>query len=441
MIQWYCNDMKNTSQTKPNIKREVIERWLDILAKAGYPAGTIVRRSRVQHLKLVNPDAPKPGFFKFFHHNSLRGMFIVPEPHQYNVVDKVVRGRKPMAAKFTPKPDTDQVVVFPKKFDAPTVSPNITMNNSTPATAPAATSTASIVSYIPEKDPLFVPFGIYTDLKSVLTSEMFYPVFIYGLSGNGKTFTPEQICAEARREIIRVPVTIETDESDLLGGYKLIDGNTVWEDGPAVVAMERGAVLLLDEIDKASNKIMCLQPVLEGKPLLIKKTGRMVYPKQGFTVIATANTKGQGDADGKFITSNVLDEAFLERFAITLEQEYPLASVEIKILEKALAVYGLNNSHFALKLTDWANTIRKTYAEGACDQTMSTRRLVHIVNAFAIFGQDRTKAITVCLNRFDIQTRSTFLELYTKIDETLNPPAAPRCAPPPASNDPDDRPF
>jgi len=268
-------------------------------------------------------------------------------------------------------------------------------------------------NFIPSKDDTFVPFGNFKDLKKIIQSSLFYPTFITGLSGNGKTFSVEQACAQLKREMIRVNITIETDEDDLIGGFRLINGETVWHDGPVVEALRRGAVLLLDEIDLASNKILCLQSILEGKGIFLKKTGKYVYPSPGFTVFATANTKGKGSDDGRFIGTNVLNEAFLERFPITFEQDYPGASIEKKILASHCA-----DETFVENLVRWAEVIRKSFYDGAVDELISTRRLVHIAKAFAIFN-DRMKAIQYCVNRFDQDTKQSFIELYTKIDENV----------------------
>jgi hypothetical protein len=268
---------------------------------------------------------------------------------------------------------------------------------------------------VPKKDPVFVSFGNYPDLKSIIKSNRFYPVFITGLSGNGKTMGVTQACAEAKKELIRVNITIETDEDDLLGGYRLKDGQTVWQNGPVIEAMERGALLLLDEIDLASNKIMCLQPILEGSGVFVKKINKYVKPANGFNVIATANTKGQGSEDGKFIGTNVLNEAFLERFPITFEQKYPSVSIEKKILNNTLKSYGKSDAKFVDKLTTWADVIRKTYFDGGVDEIISTRRLVHITQAYSIFD-NKMKAIQMCTNRFDDDTKNSFVELYTKVD-------------------------
>ena len=284
----------------------------------------------------------------------------------------------------------------------------------------------SVVAYhnptenlVPDKDPLYVPFGNFNDVFSIIKSGRYYPAFITGLSGNGKTFMVEQACAKAKREYFRVNITVETDEDDLLGHYALIDGNTVWQDGPVVKAMERGAILLLDEIDLASSKIMCLQPVLEGKGVFLKKVNRFVSPSVGFNVLATANTKGKGSEDGRFIGTNILNEAFLERFPITVEQEYPSMSVERKILDKVFASLDITEyGDFAEKLVTWADIIRKTFYEGGIDEIIATRRLVHIVNAYAIFGE-RKKAIEMCINRFDEDTKTSFLDLYSKCDSEV----------------------
>jgi hypothetical protein len=281
--------------------------------------------------------------------------------------------------------------------------------------APAVNPVREEKSYIPARDKNFVAFGNFSDLKKVIQSKQFYPVFITGLSGNGKTFGVEQSCAQLKRELIRVNITIETDEDDLIGGFRLQDGNTVWHNGPVIEALERGAVLLLDEIDLASNKIMCLQSVLEGTGVFLKKIGKYVRPAEGFTVIATANTKGKGSDDGRFIGTNVLNEAFLERFPITFEQEYPSEKTEIKIISNSM---DNGDPDFAEKLVKWAQVIRKTFYDGGVDEIISTRRLVHIAKAYKIFGK-RDKAIQVCVNRFDTDTKQSFLELYSKVDASV----------------------
>ena len=296
--------------------------------------------------------------------------------------------------------------------EAEKVLPVVATEKNTEAAYVVSSLTGNIV---PTKDPVFVSFGNYPDLKSIVKSKMFYPVFITGLSGNGKTMGVTQACAENRRELIRVNITIETDEDDLLGGYRLKDGQTVWQNGPVIEAMERGAVLLLDEIDLASNKIMCLQPILEGSGIYVKKINKFVKPAVGFNVVATANTKGQGSDDGKFIGTNVLNEAFLERFPITFEQKCPTASVEEKILVNTLGTSSKDDKEFCKKLVTWADVIRKTYFDGGVDEIISTRRLVHIIQAYKIFKK-KIKAIEVCTNRFDDDTKDSFMELYTKVD-------------------------
>jgi len=274
---------------------------------------------------------------------------------------------------------------------------------------------------IPDKDDTFVKFGNFADIKRIIQSRLFYPTFITGLSGNGKTFSVEQACAQLKREMIRVNVTIETDEDDLIGGFRLVNGETAWHNGPVIEALERGAVLLLDEIDLASNKILCLQSVLEGKGVFLKKIGRFVKPATGFNVIATANTKGKGSDDGRFIGTNVLNEAFLERFPVTFEQSYPAPATEQRILEGIALDLGIEDRDFCKRLCDWSDVIRKTFYDGGIEEIISTRRLVHIIRAYAIFG-DKAKAIQVCINRFDDETKQAFLELYDKIDVDFQMP-------------------
>lgn len=276
-----------------------------------------------------------------------------------------------------------------------------------------------IESLIPSKDANFVSFGNFADIKKILSSKQYYPIFITGLSGNGKTFSVEQACAQLKRELIRVNITIETDEDDLIGGFRLVNGETVWHNGPVIQALERGAILLLDEVDLASNKILCLQSVLEGNGVFLKKIGRYVKPAAGFNVVATANTKGKGSDDGRFIGTNVLNEAFLERFPVTLEQAYPTPKVETAILKKVSESLNCYDEEFNSRLVSWAEIIRKTFFDGGVDEVISTRRLVHVVRAFSIFGK-RKKAIEVCVNRFDDETKQSFLELYAKIDASID---------------------
>lgn len=323
-----------------------------------------------------------------------------------------------VAVKATPSPKKKA-----KKVAEPVASEPVTITDK--PTAPTSVvemtkGTTSTVSNIPAKDPLFVPFGNFSDVNSIFKSNMFYPIYVTGLSGNGKTFMIEQAAAKAGRELFRVNITVETDEDDLLGGFRLVDGETVWFDGPVVEAMRKGAILLLDEVDLASTKIMCLQPVLEGKGVFLKKINEFVECADGFNVVATANTKGKGDETGNFMGAGVLNEAFLERFPITVEQEYPSNSVEKKILNKVFDKLNINDSEFVDKLINWADVIRKTYVEGAIDQLITTRRLVHISNAYAIFNMDRMKAISMCVNRFDDETKMAMIDLYTKIDSGVD---------------------
>jgi hypothetical protein len=269
---------------------------------------------------------------------------------------------------------------------------------------------------IPAIYPDYVPFGFFADLHKIISSKSFYPVFVTGLSGNGKTLMVEQACAKLNRECIRVNISIETDESDLLGGPTLVNGNVVNRDGPVLIAMKRGAVLLIDEVDRGSNKLMCLQGILEGKPYYNKKTGELVKPAPGFNVVATANTKGRGSEEGRYL-SQILDDAFLERFPITVEQEYPDTKTETKILKPLI-----DDEDFVKNLVKWADVVRQSFDQGATDEIISTRRLVHIANAYKIFG-DRMKAIELCVNRFDTETKNAFLDLYTKVDAEVTPVA------------------
>ena len=311
----------------------------------------------------------------------------------YQTVTKKLSKYKVSKGKWNLEVTTKAVENIENSFAAPSVTPQ---------------------NLVPEKDETFVKFGPFTDVKKIIQSKLFYPTFITGLSGNGKTFGVEQACSQLGRELIRVNITIETDEDDLIGGFRLVNGATVWHDGPVIQALNRGAVLLLDEIDLASNKILCLQSILEGKGIFLKKIGKFIQPKKGFNIIATANTKGKGSDDGRFIGTNVLNEAFLERFPVTFEQEYPTPANEIKILE-ALC----EDQDFCKRLVDWADIIRKTFFDGGIDEVISTRRLVHIVRAFQIFG-NRAKAITTCISRFDDETKQAFQELYDKVDADVD---------------------
>jgi hypothetical protein len=336
-----------------------------------------------------------------------RGLYTLPSKVKYASLEKV----KEAFAKAKKNEPVAAVAMAPS---ATTIA----------MVAPSVLSQTAEMSLVPEKAVGYVPFGHFADVRSIIKSKKFYPTYITGLSGNGKTMMIEQICANEKREMVRVNITIETDEDDLIGGFRLVNGETVWQDGPVITAMTRGAVLLLDEVDLGSNKMMCLQPVLEGKSVYLKKTNRVVHPSKGFNVIATANTKGKGSDDGRFIGTNVMNEAFLERFSITMEQEYPAAKVETKILTNVLNASGITNAEFVDKLVTWADVIRKSFYEGALSEIISTRRLVHICEAYGIFNQNKMKAIELCLNRFDVDTKNAFMELYKKVDETVDPQPA-----------------
>ncbi len=324
---------------------------------------------------------------------DVRG-FCASRSINYQTVTRRLEQFKTARGKWNLEITKETVETIERSFSAPSVTPQ---------------------NLIPEKNDTFVKFGPFSDIKAILKARLFYPTFITGLSGNGKTFGVEQACAQLRRELIRVNITIETDEDDLIGGFRLVDGATVWHNGPVIEAMERGCVLLLDEIDLASNKILCLQPILEGNGIFLKKIGRFVRPAKGFNIIATANTKGKGSDDGRFIGTNVLNEAFLERFPVTFEQDYPAPTSEQKILLNVADLVGVNDKDFCKRLVDWADIIRKTFYDGGVDEIISTRRLVHILRAYAIFGK-KEKAIAVCVNRFDDETKQSFLELYDKVD-------------------------
>jgi MoxR-like ATPase len=325
------------------------------------------------------------------------------------------RGQYNLASMFTGQA---QVLDMPQVRKPLPQAPILEAEAPAPAVLTQAILNVQVEDLVPGKDATYVPYGFYKDLKQVLTSTMFYPIFISGLSGNGKTTMVEQVCANLKREAIRVNISIETDEDDLIGGNTLVDGNVVYREGPVLTAMKRGAVLILDEVDRGSNKLMCLQAILEGKPYFNKKTGETVTPAPGFNIVATANTKGRGSDDGKFISANILDEAFLERFAITVEQEYPTLATEKKIVLKKMEKADCVDDEFALHLVTWSDVIRRTYYDGAIDELVSTRRLEHIVNAFAMF-KDKTKAIELCVNRFDEDTKAAFIDLYGKVDPTI----------------------
>ena len=272
-----------------------------------------------------------------------------------------------------------------------------------------------LLNLIPKKDPQYVSWGHFRDIKTVLEKKIFYPIFVTGLSGNGKTSMIREVCAKLKRDFIRINITVETDEDDLLGGFRLVNGETVWQDGPLVVAMKTGAVALIDEVDLASHKIMCLQPIMEGQPIYLKKINEVVYPQHGFNIVATANTKGKGSEDGRFMGTNILNEAFLDRFSATFYQEYPSATYESKILKKQFQLHDLQEDDFVDKLVKWADVIRQSYKEGAVDEIITTRRLIDITKSFAIFN-DKMKSVMMCLERFDTESKESFSYLYTKVD-------------------------
>jgi hypothetical protein len=371
------------------------------------------RKEFIQALKEKYPNQLQFSKEQF---NSLGHFPYWLKSNRYNFKDGAVFNLTPILA--IDNNGTTVAVSKPEPLTVPKVAPQVQQ-------MPVAAATASVnmiddnVKIIPEKMPNYVPFGHAKDVKNIINSKMFFPFFVTGLSGNGKTLMIEQTCAQLKRELFRVNITIETDEDDLMGGHTLQNGNIIFREGPVIKAMRKGAVLLLDEVDLGSNKMMCLQSVLEGKGYLIKKTGEWVTPTPGFTVVATANTKGQGSEDGKFIGTQIMNEAMLERFAITMQQEYPPVTTERNILKQEMALTGDVDEDFVKKLVDWADIIRKTYYEGAIDDVITTRRLVHIVSAYKMFG-DKLKAITMCISRFDEETRNAVLDLYTKVDDGVH---------------------
>ena len=328
--------------------------------------------------------------------------------------------------------DAAGAVVAPVQTQAPT-----------PKAAPVVAlrgvqSVSSDEIYVPAVDNNFIPWGEYQNVKRIIDSRMFFPLYISGMSGNGKTIMVEQACAKSKREYVRVQISPETDEDDLLGGFRLVNGETVFQHGPVIKAMKRGAILLIDELDRGSNKIMCLQGVLEGKPILIKKTGETVSPAHGFNVIATANTKGRGSDDGRYVAAQIIDEAFIERFVASIDQPYPEFATELKIVKKHMTSFECEDDEFANKLVSWSCVIRATFENEGVDEIVSTRRLCHIVKSFAIF-RDRMTAIRMCIARFDTETREAFLDLYSKIDAQSSTVSAP--VPVTAPNFDDECPF
>lgn len=306
-------------------------------------------------------------------------------------------------------------VSAPVTVASPTPAPVMNFENTVPVTPHSVSSVVDDEIYVPLKDNTFIKWGNFTTIKKIINSRLFFPSYVVGMSGNGKTMMVEQACALLKREYVRVQISPETDEDDLIGGFRLINGDTVFQKGPVVKAMERGCILLIDEIDRATNKIMCLQGVLEGKPILLKKTGEVISPAEGFNVIATANTKGRGSDEGRYTAASIIDDAFLERFVAVVDQNFPPYATEKKILMANASSYDIQDTEFIDKLVAWSNVIRKTFAAEAIEDVVSTRRLCHIIKAFSIFG-DRMGCIKMCISRFEEETREAFLDLYTKID-------------------------
>ena len=350
-----------------------------------------------------------------------KGIYAFPKSHTFGTGQKSVKISPEVvkaAKKKTLKSDmdvissTDEVA---EKWNKKAKEAKASFEKPKTVSKPVAKSKPVTLSLIPKSDPQYVSWGHFKDIKTIISSKIFYPVFVTGLSGNGKTSMIHEVCAKLKRDLVRVNITVETDEDDLLGGFRLVDGETVWQDGPIINAMRRGSIALVDEIDLASHKIMCLQPVLEGKPIYLKKINEVVYPEPGFNVIATANTKGKGSDDGRFIGTNILNEAFLDRFSATFYQEYPTTKMEAKILKKQFDLYELNEDDFVDKLVRWADVIRRSFKEGAVDEIVTTRRLIDITKSYSIFN-DKLKAVSMCLERFDDETKESFTDLYTKID-------------------------
>ena len=344
-----------------------------------------------------------------------RGKYQFAENHSFDV--KVQKPSKEAVKKEVKKTiQKDWEVIAEKDVPIKVVNNEHMHNQETqPAVLQMAKLKSSIVNLVPKKDPQYVAWGHFKDIKSILESKIFYPIFVTGLSGNGKTSMIREVCAKLKRDMVRVNITVETDEDDLLGGFRLVNGETVWQDGPLVVAMKTGAVALIDEVDLASHKIMCLQPIMEGQPIYLKKINEVVYPAEGFNIVATANTKGKGSSDGRFMGTNILNEAFLDRFAATFYQEYPTVQSETKILKKQFALKEMSEDDFVDKLVKWADVIRRSFKEGAVDEIITTRRLIDIVKTHSIFN-NKMKAITLCLERFDDETKESFADLYTKVD-------------------------
>ncbi len=370
-----------------------------------YGDGTFTKEQALD--ALLETGQPKSKWCSL-HRNVLEKYCKTDEKGVYTFFDRCDDSVSKKPTKKTIKEDWD-IISEAKEIisDEPVISPTVDLK--------VKTASNTVMNLIPKKDPQYVTWGHFKDIKSIIESKIFYPTFVTGLSGNGKTSMIREVCAKLKRDMVRVNITVETDEDDLLGGFRLVNGETVWQDGPLVVAMKTGAVALIDEVDLASHKIMCLQPIMEGQPIYLKKINEVVYPAEGFNVIATANTKGKGSADGRFMGTNILNEAFLDRFSATFYQEYPTTSYEEKILKKQFAKYEISEDDFVSKLVKWADVIRRSFKEGAVDDIVTTRRLIDITKTFSIFN-NKMKAITLCLERFDDETRDSFADLYTKVD-------------------------
>lgn len=318
------------------------------------------------------------------------------------------------------KPTT--AVTVPSASAAPVVAAAAqgTSNSLVDATLSLA-AIAECGDCIPQKDALFVAYGHYDTVKRIIGSRRWAPSYVVGPSGCGKTYAYQQACADLKREYYEVQITTETTEDDLLGGFRLVNGETKFIYGPVTLAMMRGGFLVLDEIDQATSKVMCLQQVLNGKPVFLKKINQWVKPAEGFNVGATANTKGNGDDTGRFVGANPLNVAFRDRLSgMCFVADYPTPAVEKKILNKAMAVAGVDDAEFAALLVDWAGMIRKTNREGGLDETMTTRRLVQIAQNLSILGE-RTLAVELGINIYDEITREAMLSLFQKIDPANAP--------------------
>ena len=346
--------------------------------------------------------------FKSIATHVLRHFKVDKNVYSFGDVPQDVKNEKKVQQK-TLKKDWDVLEGVPEKKVVPVpiiTSPVVKESKKIPDT---------VVSLIPKKNPQYVSWGHFKDIKTILESHIFYPIFVTGLSGNGKTSMIHEVCAKLKRDLIRINITVETDEDDLLGGFRLRNGETVWEDGPLIVAMKTGAIALTDEVDLASHKIMCLQPAMEGQPIYLKKINEIVYPQKGFNIVATANTKGKGSEDGRFMGTNILNEAFLDRFSATFYQEYPAPAQEARILKKQFQLYEIEEDGFVDNLVRWADVIRQSFKQGAVDDIITTRRLIDITKTFSIF-RDKMKSIVLCLERFDDETRESFVDFYTKVD-------------------------